>query len=242
MLGGVLTAVLVLATVASLLAAGHFNRLRPSEARAAQNERDARQAAEEAGDAERWEALPLEHRGRVGRLAVAEKRPARRALEAAPEEYRNWEWHYFHNQLDGATLVFSVPDWDRDYQGLARDRAQPGRSPACDGLHQPRRRLVEREFHRGGAGAVLRGHTGHIVHLAYSPDGRQLATAAQDSVRLWDTATGRQSVRASDGQDPTVAYSSTADASFPMKPVANTVFGTRRLVSSLPWSVTCSTA
>src|SRR5262249_19075239 len=43
-LGGVLTAVLVLATVASLLAAGYFNRLRLNEAQAAQNERDARQA------------------------------------------------------------------------------------------------------------------------------------------------------------------------------------------------------
>src|SRR4029077_7515054 len=45
-LGGVLTAVLVLATVASLLAAGHFNRLRWNEAQAAQSERDARHEAE----------------------------------------------------------------------------------------------------------------------------------------------------------------------------------------------------
>jgi serine/threonine protein kinase/WD40 repeat protein len=43
-LGGVLAAVLVLATVASLLAAGYFNRLRLNEAQAAQSERDARQA------------------------------------------------------------------------------------------------------------------------------------------------------------------------------------------------------
>src|SRR5262249_43272974 len=41
-LGGVPAAVLVLATVVSLLAAGHFNRLRWSEAQAAQSERDAR--------------------------------------------------------------------------------------------------------------------------------------------------------------------------------------------------------
>jgi serine/threonine protein kinase/WD40 repeat protein len=43
-LGGVLTAVLVLATIGSLLAAGHFNRLRLNEAQAAQSERDARLA------------------------------------------------------------------------------------------------------------------------------------------------------------------------------------------------------
>jgi len=40
-LGGVLTAVLVLATVASLLAAGYYNRLRLNEAATAQRERDA---------------------------------------------------------------------------------------------------------------------------------------------------------------------------------------------------------
>jgi serine/threonine protein kinase/WD40 repeat protein len=46
-LGGALTAMLVLVTVASLLAAGHFNRLRLKEAQAAQNERDARAAEAE---------------------------------------------------------------------------------------------------------------------------------------------------------------------------------------------------
>jgi WD40 repeat protein len=45
-LGGVLTAVLVLVTVASLLAAGHFNRLRLNEAQAAQSESSQRQRAE----------------------------------------------------------------------------------------------------------------------------------------------------------------------------------------------------
>jgi serine/threonine protein kinase/formylglycine-generating enzyme required for sulfatase activity len=43
-LSGVLAAVLVLVAVASLLAAGYFNRLRQNEAQAAQNERDAREA------------------------------------------------------------------------------------------------------------------------------------------------------------------------------------------------------
>jgi serine/threonine protein kinase len=67
-LGGALAAVLVLVTVASLLAAGYFNRLRLNEAQAAQSERDAwheaelsRQAAEKAAeerrDAQRRAAL-----------------------------------------------------------------------------------------------------------------------------------------------------------------------------------------
>src|SRR5262249_14285892 len=53
-LGGVLTAVLVVGLVVALVAAGYFNRLRWNEAQAAQHERDARQVAEELGNAERW--------------------------------------------------------------------------------------------------------------------------------------------------------------------------------------------
>ncbi len=51
-LGGALAAVLLLATIGSLLAAGHFNRLRLNEAQAAQNERYARHEADSLRQAE----------------------------------------------------------------------------------------------------------------------------------------------------------------------------------------------
>jgi serine/threonine protein kinase/tetratricopeptide (TPR) repeat protein len=86
-LGGVLTAVLVAATVVSLLAAGHFNRLRWNEARAAQSERDARdQEAKEREQAEQAKKAADESRGQAEKaLQKAEENFAR--ARSAVNEY-----------------------------------------------------------------------------------------------------------------------------------------------------------
>ena len=54
------------------------------------------------------------------------------------------------------------------------------------------RRIPVRRVRRE-ARAVLRGHSAPVTSVAYRPDGKQVATGANDgTVRIWDPATGRE--------------------------------------------------
>lgn len=181
LLGSALAALLAAATIASLLAAGHFNR-------AALRERDARQEADRRGDAERWERYRSNIAVAAGALQLQNGSAARSALEATPEEHRNWEWRYLHNQLDGASQVLNSPGGA--IKSLALSSPSDRQVAFCCLDHD---RVYLCDVATGRPGPVLEGHTAPVTSVAYRPDGKQIATSGNDqTIRLWDPQTGRQ--------------------------------------------------
>jgi len=191
------------AAVALALAAGttvSYLKYRETEAAlgtaaaALREEAAQRQAADEARDtarreqqAERWGRYRANIAAASGALQLQNSGVAGPALDDAPPEHRNWEWHHLHNQLDGAARVIPVPGGKVRAFVLSPSGRQVA---ACAYDHNE---VYLYDPATGKELAVLRGHTAPVTGVAYRPDGGQVATVGNDqTIRLWNPTTGQQ--------------------------------------------------
>jgi WD40 repeat protein/serine/threonine protein kinase len=198
-LGGALAVLLVLVTVASLLAAGHFNRLRWSESQAAQNERDAREAESSQRQRAESEKQRADYEARLARnaegvardlaqaeakarkLAQQETQRAEAEKKRAEEQLTRAEWLVYTGKLSLAQNDFEAGNGGFALQYL--DDCQWN-------LRGWEHRYL---WSRINSKQTFPGHRGSVWGVAFSPDGKRIVTGGQDTTaRVWDAEKGRQ--------------------------------------------------
>jgi WD40 repeat protein len=137
--------------------------------------------------------------------AHSEARRADREADSAREAKQLAERRYYASEMKLASL-----DWEAGQPGLALQRLRKFERP---GAGEPDLRGFEWYYLQHLCQLevrTLQGHTGPVMGVAFSPDGRRLASTSLDgTVRVWDTATGQKlhSLEGSTGAGPIVPFS-----------------------------------
>ena len=180
-LGGVLTAVLVVATVLSLLAAGHFNRLRLSEAQAAQSEREARYDAELSQQAESAQRKDAES-ARSSALAALKEADNQREVARQQREVAQQNLYY-------AQMHLAQQAW-REHRGLGHMRElldswlPKGEAPDRRGWEWF---YINSLPYQNVQTFTESGRIGRPVTVAWNVASKRLAEGAADGlIRIWD--------------------------------------------------------
>jgi eukaryotic-like serine/threonine-protein kinase len=201
-------------TLATSLSAANVQSLERLR-RAVDAQERAERASDEArrrGEAERRERYRSNIAAAAAALQLQNSKTARRGLEAAPQEHRDWEWRHLNIQLDGARAV--MPGF---MSSMGLSRQLPIISPSGDQLATVdcnARTISLWELTTGAPIGVLRGHEGPITALAYSADGRSLASSSADkTVRLWDPGTGKAVAVLRGHEEPAESLSFSPDGS-----------------------------
>ena len=123
---------------------------------------------------------------------------ARRLLDEAPPEHRNWEWHHLRSRLDRSLRSFERWKWPM---------REVAHSP--DGRHLATCSAGSTRIHdeRTGERLLEAQHRNHVEALAWHPNGRTWAVGTLSGLEVWSLPDAQRVVDHRHGAVRGVAYS-----------------------------------